>query len=297
MKVVVTGASGLLGRAIFRTFKENGANLNVTGTCLSRPHPELTVLDLTDPKAVTEFIDGSSPDLVIHSAAVRTPDTCENDRETTTRINVDATRNLVEACHPSNIPLIYISTDYVFPGTNPPYSPDDTPEPLNFYGMSKRMGEEVVVQSQSPAAVLRVPVLYGEVENLGESAVTEIAKCLLDDSKTCVLDDWATRYPTHVEDVALVLLNFCRILENSGKLPTGIFHWSANQALTKFQMAQIMAKALGRPTHHLKGNPQAPPGPLRPRNTQLDTSATLNLVTNPQRDFSEAIFLSIKDFF
>ena len=90
------------------------------------------------------------------------------------RLNVTATRALAEAMNEHGGRVLYISTDYVFDGAAPPYKWDDKPNPVNAYGQLKLEGEECVLKACEENVVLRVPVLYGPVEYLGESAVTTL---------------------------------------------------------------------------------------------------------------------------
>lgn len=119
--------------------------------------------------------------------------------------------------------VILISTDYVFDGNSAPYSVDAHPHPLNGYGVSKACGEAAIQAALPSAAILRVPVLFGEfspaqrcifdrkrrdslgkTKNLNESAVTVLASAVLSE-KECKIDDYCIRYPTYCGDVAVVL--------------------------------------------------------------------------------------------
>lgn len=289
MRIVVTGASGLLGRSIMKILAKDLEGEHI-GLARSRVSGELKALDLTEKEGVEAFIRSQAPDLIIHSAAVRTPDTCENDHATTDAINVEATATLAGLAAGAEIPIIYLSTDYVFPGNGgAPYSPDSPTGPLNYYGTSKLNGELAVTQSGARHVILRVPVLYGEVESMEESAVTVIARALVDPTKPARLDDWASRYPTHVEDVASVIAGISEKLMKDPSWTGGIYHHSGDECLTKYQMAKIMAEELGVSSDHLTGDDQAPAGPPRPKDTRLDHSTTEKSGLNPQRSFREAI--------
>lgn len=162
MKVLVTGATGLLGRAVVQRLKEDGHE--VVGVGLSRSNAEITKLDLTDEEALKRFLDLTQPAAIIHTAAERRPDVVENSPEACRMLNVEVPRYLAEWCRDikeTSPLLINISTDYVFDGVSPPFRVDDTPNPLNAYGMSKWQGELAVQQNgkQGRVSSLRVPVL------------------------------------------------------------------------------------------------------------------------------------------
>jgi S-adenosylmethionine synthetase len=148
-------------------------------------------------------------------AANRFPDKCDKDPEGTRALNVAGTRALAKQCASLSALLIYISTDYVFPGTegDAPYEITSEPKPTNLYGETKLAGERAVLEEYEKAGqkgwgvVLRVPVLYGEAESPSESAVNVLMDALWkaqEKDAVVKMDHWALRYPTNTEDVARV---------------------------------------------------------------------------------------------
>lgn len=135
--------------------------------------------------------------MVIHCAAERFPDKCASDPEGVKRLNVEASRKLASECNSRNILLIYISTDYVFDGKPEaaPYEADSPVNPPNFYGETKYAGEQAVLSAGKQSVVLRVPVLYGEVEKNKESAVNVLMDAVWS-KETIEMDHWSIRYPT-----------------------------------------------------------------------------------------------------
>ncbi|MEI6891484.1 MAG: SDR family oxidoreductase [Pontiella sp.] len=280
MNVLITGASGLLGRACSQAF----ADLNPTTCAWSRATENDLRLDLTDAAAVRSAIAKHQPDLIIHTAAERKPDVCENQRDQTESLNVEATRTLAEAAVEQHAKLLYISTDYVFDGSNPPYAVDDACHPLNFYGQTKRAGEEVVLQTSDQHIVMRVPILYGEVETIEESPITTLLQELLNPTPHAV-DHWAIRYPTYVGDVAKTLRNWTEhLLKNSNHC--GIFHMSGAEAFSKYDMACIIGDVLQLDHSHLSPDSQPPAGAPRPKNSQLDISRLQQMTAVEQTPFS-----------
>ena len=121
MKILVTGASGLLGRSLMAELAPLAGSADaLIGTAHSRLKAPLRRLDLTDETAVRAAFAEWSPELVVHSAAERRPDVVDGDPASAERLNVDATRLLAELAAAHGARFIYLSTDYVFDGTKPP---------------------------------------------------------------------------------------------------------------------------------------------------------------------------------
>ena len=194
-----------------------------------------------------------------------------------------ATEQLAKACANENAFLIYISTDYVFPGMQgqAPYKNTDQPKPTNIYGQTKLDGEEAVLKTNTNAVVLRVPVLYGATdppENNKESAVNTLMDSLQKSQKEMVkMDDWAIRYPTNTEDVGRVCADIAKLYtgSDSSKLPR-ILQFSSEDRMTKYEICEKFADIMGLPMDGLvtdkDGGKPAPDATLRPYDCHLDTS-------------------------
>ena len=285
-KAIVTGASGLLGRAIRKAFR-NDLEWETVGLAKNRVRDGLTSHDLLDPDATRELLDRVRPDVVIHSAAERKPDLCEGRPEHTRALNVEATSMLCEAARAVGAWTLFISTDYVFDGSNPPYGPADPPCPLNAYGESKLAGEAATLSVDPDNAVLRLPILYGEVEELEESAITVIARALLD-TAPAKMDHWAVRRPTLVDDAAIACLGLAR-LQGAGQDISGVFHFSGSEAMTKYEVALVMGEALGLDASHLESDARPPAGAARPRDCSLDCSSLDAIVSIRRTLFEDRI--------
>ena len=148
-------------------------------------------------------------------AAQRFPDKVDKDPEAAKALNVAATRSLASLAAARDIFVVYISTDYVFPGKpgDAPYEADAKPSPPNLYGQTKLDGEQVLLEEFSKAGkkgsavVLRVPVLYGKAEMPAESAVNVLMDSVWKaqtEGANIKMDHWAISYPTNTEDVGRV---------------------------------------------------------------------------------------------
>lgn len=284
-KVLVTGASGLLGREVLQSFTRAG--WNVLGLAYSRAREGLKKVDLCDPKQVENVLDEFQPRVVIHSAAERRPDVVDKKSDSALALNVSATESLASLCAQRDIFLLYISSDAVFDGKAPPYKPDSLTNPLSMYGQSKRDGEVAVLKHKG-MAVLRLPVLYGEVEDLSESSVTTVFSVLLNSDKPGKVSDYERRYPTHVADCAAVCVGLAEKHVKSGDAH-GIWHWSGKECFTKYTMAGVMAELFGLKSDHLVPVREPAGGAPRPFDSHLDPSETEKAVPTKQTPFREGI--------
>ncbi|EDV24612.1 uncharacterized protein TRIADDRAFT_25402 [Trichoplax adhaerens] len=294
-KVLITGASGLLGRAIKREF-DNDATWKVLGLAYSRAGGDLRRVDLSDVNAVKEVVREFQPDVIVHAAAERRPDIVDKKTDVARQLNVDVSRNLALIAKTFNCFILYVSTDYVFDGCNPPYQPADQPAPLNTYGMLKWQGEKAVLETYPKrSGILRLPILYGEVEYLEESAVTVLLKAIQNGNKPGEMSDYEKRYPTYVGDVAVVIRQISdKTLQDENFY--GIWHWSGLEELTKYQMALKIAKAFNIDYKHLVAVNKPSPGAKRPYNSHLDISTLTQLNFGQQTSFQDGIMISLSKF-
>ncbi|KIM47045.1 hypothetical protein M413DRAFT_16545 [Hebeloma cylindrosporum] len=276
MKVIITGASGVLGSAVLKAFETAGHD--VVGLGNSRATGKIRKVDLTKSDEVDVFFDKFKPNWVIHCAAERRPDVAEKDPEAAQRLNAQVPGHLAALSKKLRFTLVYISTDYVFDGTSPPYTPSSATNPLQLYGKSKRDGEIAVLGVDgAKVIILRVPVLYGPAPKNSDSAINILLDVVQDQSgKTYKMDHYATRYPTNVVDVASFLV---RLTSVKNTIPP-IIHYSGEEPFTKYEICLTFAKILGLPHKHIIPDAEPPTGEgatTRPRDCQLYTKETADL--------------------
>ena len=302
MKILLTGASGLLGRSLMRQLATRvDATEDLIGTARSRITPPLHQLDLTDEQAVRAAFAQWSPDLVVHSAAERRPDVVDGDPAAARRLNVGTTELLAKLAAEKAARFIYLSTDYVFDGKTPPYATDATPAPLNAYGSMKLAGEDAVRAAYSTVddnsfAILRIPILYGRVERLAESPVSELAARLLE-GRAFKAENWAMRYPAHADDVARAVAMIAeRLMQAAPHTFGGIYHFSSGEPFTKYGMARVIAQALAADPALVTADPNPPSGAPRPKDCRLDASRLGLLGFVPGIRFADGIREALAPF-
>lgn len=269
--VLITGSTGLLGRAIVSAFQRRASPVwNVVGSSFSRGGPSVVKCDLRKAADIRDMVASVAPRLVIHAAAERRPDVCEKDEESSEQLNVVAVWELSRAAAAAGADFVYISSDYLFDGEHPPYAETAAPAPLNAYGRQKLRGEYAALAGHPRAVSLRVPVLYGPTADIGESAVTVFARTVVERSAgRKVLDDWQIRVPTFTLDIGETLANIGAALVGNS-LPGGIYHYSApSEGLTRFTIARRIAGLMGLPCDHVDGDARPPAGAPRPRDAAL----------------------------
>ncbi|WWC90110.1 dTDP-4-dehydrorhamnose reductase [Kwoniella dendrophila CBS 6074] len=275
--VVVTGASGLLGRAVVHQFQDRGDEVIKLANSRAKKDASYTKLDLMDKEAVNGFFQTHPK---IDGAAERRPDVAEADPEKAAKINAEVPAHLAALANQRKFLLIYISTDYVFNGKNPPYEVGDQPDPLQMYGRQKLDGEKAVLAEREKGAqvtVLRVPILYGKTEYNAESAVNILKDVVEDQSgKTYKMDAYQVRFPTNVDDIGRILYDLSHLDKS---LPAILHYATPAPALTKYDMTETISKHLDLPIKHVEKdtNKPGPNATPRPENTQLSTKALKDL--------------------
>ncbi|SAK91810.1 dTDP-4-dehydrorhamnose reductase [Caballeronia glebae] len=291
--VALIGASGLLGRAVAAELASaaGAQKWRVVRTARSRADATSVKLDLLDHDAVRAFLRELAPDAIVVAAAERRPDICENDPALARALNVDALSVIATEARALGAWVLSISTDYVFDGTSPPYLPDDAPAPLNAYGRSKLDGERALLASDPMSCVLRLPLLYGPFTDWNESAVTSLTPAIVKSADpanpSASMDAWATRYPTLTSDVAVVIRG---MLEHRAKGATisGITQWSGDEPMTKFDIAERIARALKVDARLVAQRTPTDATP-RPRDCHLDSGRLEALGIGRRTPFDIAI--------
>lgn len=271
LKIVVTGANGMLGQDLCPILEENGYTVIRT---------DIDNLDITNFDSVQNVLNSEKPDIVIHCAAYTNVDKAEEDIETARLINKTGTENLAKICGEKNITLLYISTDYVFQGNGTtPYKPSDKTNPLNNYGLTKLEGEQAVQKYCKKYYICRTSWLYGiHGKNFVETMLS-----LADKPELKVVDD-QIGCPTWTIELSNAII---KILKNK---PYGIYHTCGTGITSWYGFAKEIFRLSNKNVNLIPCTTTEFPRPAkRPAYSVMDND-------NICRDWKEALADYIKSY-
>lgn len=220
--LLITGANGQLGNELRLLLGDNAL------------YTDYAELDITDAAAVRAFVNAHQVDMIVNCAAYTAVDKAESDEEKAYAINAVGPANLAQA----GVPLIHVSTDYVFDGAScRPYVEDDVPNPATVYGRTKLAGEKHVLENADTALVIRTAWLYS---SFGNNFVKTMLRLGAErDSLNVVFDQVGT--PTYARDLAMAIVRIMPQLKPGMK---GIYHFSNEGVCSWYDFAvRIMDKA------------------------------------------------------
>lgn len=253
MRVLITGASGILGQQVTREFASRGYETFP----MSRNE-----LDICQNDLINKVFKDISPQLVINCAAYTNVDGAETEKETAFIVNGLAPRLLGLACKRKNAVLAHVSTDYIFNGNSQsPYLVSDAPEPINIYGASKLLGEQGVRESGCDFFIVRTSWLYGPG---GKNFVDTILKLAKERDSLQVVDDQRGS-PTYTIDLAR------GIADLAGTGIFGTYHYTNSGFTTWYGFAQKIIQIAELKTKISPCSTDQFPRPARrPANSALD---------------------------
>lgn len=203
MKLLVVGASGLVGSYVYEEARLRGHN--VIGTYRNFKIDGLHRLDLDNPSDTLAMIEDFKPNWVVHAAGWTWVDGCESDPERAFRENCEQPAQLARFCKKTGTRFAYFSTTYVFDGTNGPYSENDAPNPINVYGKSKWAAEQQIqALLDGQALVPRVICVWGR-EHQKKNFVYQVIKAVRENQSITLPSDQIGN-PSWAGDIAWWLL-------------------------------------------------------------------------------------------
>lgn len=245
MKILLTGSNGMLGSSLAEKFSQSRHQVWATGKGECRLSSHLfhsnfhyQSLDITQKEEVIDFTNSFKPDIIIHSAALTQLDECELNKRLCYSVNVDGTRNLLESAEDINSRFCLVSTDFVFSGEGGPYAETDPTGAVNYYGQTKELAEQLVIESRLNWSIARTILLYGKADPSKRSNFIYWVKQNLEAGKQIKVVNDQIRTPTYIPD----LVNGITLISEKGA--SGIFHLSGKDILTPYNMAVLIAKHL-----------------------------------------------------
>jgi len=284
MKLLITGARGQVGSEIINICHQSDLPYVATGR---------DDLDITDEDAVSEIVLRERPTAVINAAAYTAVDRAEQELEQAYAINRDGARNLAKACARANIPLLHISTDYVFDGTkHEAYTEQDVPNPTGVYGGSKLDGERAVADNLEQHYILRVAWVFGAS---GQNFVRTMLRLGRERSELGVVSDQVGG-PTCAKDIAATLLQIAERFHKQQPMPWGIYHYTGTPAVTwyefaiaVFEQAQQFGVLNKTPTVSAITTADYPTPAQRPQNSMLNCDKITAALDIQQPDWKDGL--------
>lgn len=291
-KLMVTGANGFVAGSILA---DAGAGFEVHAlsrgaATTSRRNLHWHTCGSLEGGALAAVVRAVKPDAVIHTAALADIDFCQANPVAACAVNVELTRTLAGLCAESGSRLIYCSTDTVFDGEHAPYAEEDPTGPVNRYAQTKVEAEQIVAASGAPAVIARLALVVGlPVLGAGNSFLARMVASFRA-GQTVSVPALEVRTPVDVITAGRALV------ELAVGEQRGIFHLAGSERLSRFEMAQRIARRFGFPDRLVTAQPAASASGRapRPRDVSLaNAKACANLKT-PMRRFDEALSLILE---
>jgi dTDP-4-dehydrorhamnose reductase len=284
MRVLITGAHGQVGKELVRTATLQGLNVIAVGRA---------ELDITQLKRVERYFESQYADIVINAAAYTAVDKAEKEKDVAFGINKEGVENLAVACVKRNIPLLHISTDYVFDGIKiEAYSESDEVSPLGVYGISKWQGEEAIRQQLPQHIILRVAWVFAAE---GNNFVKTMLRLAQDRTELNVVADQFGG-PTPAKNIAETLITLVKQYQKENTLEWGTYHYCGTEKTNWCDFAKEIfkqAKEKGLIDKEIKVNAittaEYPTLAKRPFNSMLDCSKVKNTFGIEMPNWKEAL--------
>jgi dTDP-4-dehydrorhamnose reductase len=290
MKILVTGASGLLGQKVAQLASQKGYQVYAI-------YKEHTIsvgtpvrLDLTNREKLLKVISKRKPDAIIHTAAYTNVDDCEINREQAYKTNAEATKHIAKTSATIGSHLTYVSTDYVFDGEKGLYTEDDNPNPISYYGYTKLKGEEFVKEHAKEWCIARPSVIYGWGPTHKQNFATWLINNLNQRKEVKILTDQHIS-PTLNTNLAEMLL------EITERKIHGILHTAGATRISRHRFALKLAevfrlnKDLAKPArmHEISWRAK------RPTDSSLNVSKAATLLNQKPLTLNQALEMMSKE--
>lgn len=268
MRILLTGKHGQLGRCFQDVLIGTDHELFAYGSA---------ELNIADAQQVAEVIQQVKPDIIVNAAAYTAVDKAEIDSDNAYLVNATGPELMAKQAAILGIPLIHVSTDYVFDGEAvEPYLPTDQTNPQGVYGASKLAGERAVVAACEKYIILRTAWVFSEYGNNFVKTMVRLAKER--DALSVVADQYGC--PTYAGDLAKAILHICEQHEHGESVAWGIYHYCGDTptswhgfARTIFAKAELSGVIVKRPQLKAISTDQYPTPVKRPEYSVMSTKA------------------------
>lgn len=234
MKMVVVGINGMLGHKFAEIASKDFRVVGTYTKFLSKRNFPTERLDILNKKSVDQLVEKIRPDMIVNCAAITDVDFCEDNPEIAEAVNVDGTKNLVDAARNVGAQFVYFSTDSVFDGKKGNYTEESTPNPINVYSKTKLEGEKLVSEKD----ILIRTTMYGwnilEKKSLVEWVIEEL-------SNGRRIDAYGDNYFTPIYTGTIS----CIVVEMFKRKMKGLYHIPGREKLSKYTFAKKVARVFG----------------------------------------------------
>lgn len=271
-EIAIMGGNGMLGSDLADLAGNKGVTVKIY---------DLPDFDMTNETQLEEVVSKSK--VIVNCAAYTNVEKAETDIELANQINGYAVGKLGEFCKKYNVPVIHISTDFVFDGEKEgAYVETDQPNPLSVYGSSKLLGEKLLFESDCECCVLRVQWTYGKN---GVNFITKILAAADKLGQLKIVDD-QIGCPTHTYEVAKVIFD----LLNIEMLPCGLYHVAARGSVSRYEMTNFIFSNLGIETKVVAcKSSDFKTAAQRPLNSRFDCSKIENTIGRSLPEWQEML--------
>lgn len=295
MKVLIIGSNGQLGCELARCLETRRAEIGPIPEAYADARiylHDIDTLDITDADAVNRIISKIEPDIIINCAAFTNVDGCEQNEDVAYAVNATGPGNLARAAKAQDAKLIHVSTDYVFPGTEPtPRIEEDAPAPISAYGRTKLSGEIAVQENCDKYFIVRTAWLYGYN---GKNFVKTMMGLGEKFDEVTVVDDQLGN-PTSANDLAYTILKLALTDDY------GIYHATNEGTCSWAQFASAIMQGAGLdckvvPVSSAQWIKMHPESAARPAFSSLENKHLADTITNEMRPWQDALATYLENY-
>ncbi|MEM1222384.1 MAG: SDR family oxidoreductase [Verrucomicrobiota bacterium] len=290
MKILLTGASGLLGNAYAEAAIRRGyevIGLYSTNTPIAKGISRSEQIDGRNTVGITSLCLDLWPDVIVNCAAISSPDAVNKNPSLAEAINVALPQRLAQISTHLGARFLHVSTDMVFDGfSEQSYRSTDMPTPSDLYGQTKLKAErEVLEHNPEDPIVLRIPILMGNSPGGTRSVHEKLLAAIASGQKPKLFSD-EIRQPCSASNVADVLVELTERRDLHG-----IFHWAGSETLSRFEMGQRILKHFGLPLDSIQSVSvnDDPSFANRPRNLKLNLHPVVSKLKTKTVSFQEQL--------